>query len=534
MPRCARTTPVLLAALLFSFNLFAAEQSIEPESDASADTTPPESATEESAEATEKSAEEKDRKSSTVVVAVPEAPPRQLTHGEITRELELRRRALEDLLLRTRDKTATQEELEQIHDLVTEIADLEHQLEQIEAQERRYAPDDRTVQARWSRFRMAFQDITNWDIDDGMFRIRAGLRIQVDTTLGKEDSAIKAAVGSIDTGTELRRARVFAQGRLFRKMDFNVSYDFGVDNGLKDAFLEGVGVKDWVSDHFRWRIGKFQEPFSLARSSSANNVAFMEIGLPADALAPGRNIGIMFRHPEKANRVFWAGSFTTNSQDTADNPNNSNITLTGRVTGLPVFADNGRRLVHVGASYSRRRPTGEDVRYRARPEARFAPFYADTGNIAADTVQLSGFEAAAVSGSNWIQGEWIQSKVDASALADPRFDGIYIEVGRFLTGETRFYDPTQAVFGRLRPNSIYKGGNPFRKTEDRGAFEITARFSTINLNDGMIQGGELRDLSLGLNWYIDEVNRVMLNYVHSDLRNVGKANLILLRYQFNP
>jgi hypothetical protein len=49
-----------------------------------------------------------------------------------------------------------------------------------------------------------------------------------------------------------------------------------------------------------------------------------------------------------------------------------------------------------------------------------------------------------------------------------------------------------------------------------------------------VQGGELRNFSLGMNWYLSQVNRVSLNYVHSCLLDSGRANIVLLRYQYNP
>src|SRR5690606_15355938 len=127
----------------------------------------------------------------------------------------------------------------------------------------------------WSRFRAAFRDITSWDLRDGMFRFQIGLRAQLDATYGVEDDAIEDVHGSIDHGLDLRRARVFAKGRLLRAMDFWVEIDVGEDAGLKQAYIDGAQLTDWVSNRFRWRIGKFQEPFSIGRMTSSNNTAFI-------------------------------------------------------------------------------------------------------------------------------------------------------------------------------------------------------------------------------------------------------------------
>jgi len=269
-----------------------------------------------------------------------------------------------------------------------------------------------------------------------MFRFQIGVRAQLDAAYGVEDDAIEGDLGSIDDGLRLRRGRVFGKGRLLRAMDFWVELDVGEDAGLKQAYIDGVRPIDWISDRFRWRIGKFQEPFSIGRMTGSNYAAFMERGSPADTFAPGRNVGLMLRHAENNDRLTWAASLTTDGGSAADNPNNSELTFTGHVTGLPVLFDDGG-FVHVGISLSNRRPTDDDIRYQARPEAHSAPIYADTGSIAADRARLLGVELAVVRGSYWLQSEWITAAVDAPSDGDPRFTGSYFEVGRFLTGEQR-------------------------------------------------------------------------------------------------
>ena len=107
-------------------------------------------------------------------------------------------------------------------------------------------------------------------------------------------------------------------------------------------------------------------------------------------------------------------------------------------------------------------------------------------------------------------------------------------MGWFLTGESRFYRTQDGTFGRLTPNRLFHGGNPFSRGSDGGALEFTARVSKLDLNSGAITGGEMRDFSVGMNWYLNETSRLMVNVIQSKLLDVGRANLLLLRYQFNP
>src|SRR5690606_19650692 len=224
--------------------------------------------------------------------AAPSAAPRPRTYGELSREIELRRRDVEELDVVIGDRPMTPAELDLRRALTVEISDLEAERARLEQGEAAEENDD-SVGARWSRFRAAFRDITSWDLRDGIFRFQIGARTQLDATYGAEDDAIEDVLGSIDDGLRLRRARVFAKGRLFRAMDFWVELDVGEDAGLKNAYIDGARLNEWISDRFRWRIGKFQEPFSIGRMTSSNDTGFMEIGLPADTFAPGRNVGLM-------------------------------------------------------------------------------------------------------------------------------------------------------------------------------------------------------------------------------------------------
>jgi phosphate-selective porin OprO/OprP len=233
-------------------------------------------------------------------------------------------------------------------------------------------------------------------------------------------------------------------------------------------------------------------------------------------------------------RLFWAFSTTTNGQTTDDNRTDADISFTGRLTGLPLMRDAGRRLMHIGISASLRDPSGDTGGFTARPEARFAPFFADTGSFNADTATVTAVEFALVSGPTWVQAEWFRSFTESTQDGNLEFGGGYVEVGWFLTGEHRFYVTEEAAFGRLTPKRLFQGGNPFRRGSNGGALEFVGRASTIDLNDGPVQGGELHNFSLGLNWYLSQVNRVTLDYVHSYLLDGGRANIVLLRYQFNP
>ena len=111
--------------------------------------------------------------------------------------------------------------------------------------------------------------------------------------------------------------------------------------------------------------------------------------------------------------------------------------------------------------------------------------------------------------------------------------GSYVQVGWFLTGENRPYRINSGTLDRRQPSVKYAKGNPLKK-KNGGAREIVGRLSRMDLTDGLVEGGELTDISAALNWYINATTRVEFNYINASPKNQGSANIFLLRVQYQP
>ena len=125
---------------------------------------------------------------------------------------------------------------------------------------------------------------------------------------------------------------------------------------------------------------------------------------------------------------------------------------------------------------------------------------------------LVGAEAAYVRGPLSFQGEYIHSFVEQKEGSRLQFKGFYAYVSYFPTGETRPYDTTQGIFGRVRPRRSFS-----LKNRVYGGCEIAARFSCLNLNDGAIQGGRMNIASAGVTWFLTRVLRAKFNYEYADV-----------------
>jgi phosphate-selective porin OprO/OprP len=260
-------------------------------------------------------------------------------------------------------------------------------------------------------------------------------------------------------------------------------------------------------------------------------MTFMERALP-NAFSPERNTGVRAAGAGRKDRLTWSAGLFAETDGFGDNDDiDGGANLTGRITGLPFWQDDGARALHLGLSATRKAATGDSLRFSQRPEAHLASTYVDTGAMAADSALILDAEVAWVHEIFSLQGEFISAEVDAPAAGDPSFSGAYLQASVFLTGEHRPYKRSEGAFDRVQPaQNFSKGGAA-------GAWELAARYSTLDLTDAAIAGGELKDLTLGVNWYLNPNTRFMLNYVRADLSNRGGIadnddfSAIMLRFQ---
>jgi phosphate-selective porin OprO/OprP len=199
-----------------------------------------------------------------------------------------------------------------------------------------------------------------------------------------------------------------------------------------------------------------KEPFSLEQMTSSKYFTFMERSLPNTFVA-GRNTGLLLHNSELEDRLTWAVGVFEDSDDFGDSFENfSDWNVTGRLTGLPWYADEGRKLLHLGFSYSHQfrndEESGATVRYRERPESHITDArIVDTGEIFTDDVDLVNPELALVFGPFSFQTEYFYANLDTALADDPEFGGYYAYVSYFLMGEHRKYSPSNGYFSRTRP-----------------------------------------------------------------------------------
>jgi len=359
--------------------------------------------------------------------------------------------------------------------------------------------DKAAARAVKEEIELAKKDQQKREVAKSKNSLKVGGRIQVDATTYSEDIA-----GHSD-GTEIRRARLFAQGNLGEAWGYKLQYDFsdsgaGID-GIRDAYLDYKGF-----DSFNIRLGHTKESFSLQNMTSSKYVLFAERGLPI-VFSRGRNLGLQVSQ----NGENWSGAVGIfgDGVNGADVDNDEGFGASGRFTYAPLYEND--RALHLGASAAYRSTGSRDIlRFSLRPESHQTNTrLVDTGIFDADTYARFVGEAAFVYGPFHMQSEYYYTTVDReiSANQDLDFSGFYVEGGWFLTGESMNYKASWGSFSRVTPKGIVgKGGI--------GAWQLALRFSSLDLTDEDITGGEEDNFTVGLNWYATPNIRFIANYVN--------------------
>ncbi len=326
---------------------------------------------------------------------------------------------------------------------------------------------------------------------DGQFAFELGGRLMLDMVHYDE------SLNTLGDGTELRQARIDMEGSIYADWAYEFAVDFADKNvDIKDAYISYMGFYP-----MQLQIGHFKEPFGLERLTSSKYISFMERGL-LNEFTPGRNIGVGVRQYQDS-WTFAGGIFGEAFDGDADSEGNEGWAVTGRLTYSPWHND--LSTLHFGGALSRRWTSDEDtVKFDARPESHITDVkYLNTGKLSnTDSVDLIGLEAALVSGSWSLQSEYVLAKLNRDdGFSEPEFSGWYLFGSWFLTGESRNYKFKKGTFGQVNP-----GGR-------RGAVELVARYSTLDMDDADITGGRERNWTLGINWHINSQVRLMANYI---------------------
>lgn len=343
------------------------------------------------------------------------------------------------------------------------------------------------------------------------FSISDGLTWRGDGWMAKLGATIAIDGGEQIDGTGrtedlvLRRLRPNLVVSLSPQWSARVEYDFGdIGPGFKNAWLQ------WrPTSKFSVRLGSQFAPFGLENTMSSSTMPFAERS-GASSLTPAALTGISARLHDRR----WSLSAGLYGNDLADDDRRrfDGESFIARGSFVPLRRDGW--LWHVGASGEYRQGANDaTLRLRARPETSVTNTrLVDTGVLTGvDEIVTVGIETALRRGPLLLQAEYLQATADRPAASggDADFTGGYVAASWFVTGERRDYSEAQGAFGGVEPR------------RDWGAVEVALRASTLDLDDGLVTGGQQDSLSANVNWYFADYGRVSLSWIRTEATRQG-------------
>ncbi len=339
---------------------------------------------------------------------------------------------------------------------------------------------------------------------------------------GSEDDGLF----KFSSGMTVRRARFGIKATLYEKYFGELDLDFAFNEvELKDMF---IGYK--FSDRLQIKVGNFKEPLSMERLTSSRYLTAMERPMAVQSFAGGRKLGIgataWGEHWWLSGGVF--GSEVSILQKER-NRGSDGWGVSARAAFSPIVSNDF--TLHIGGYGSYRTPEawGSDekrwVYFAAFPESRVdnrrfvrAKIGKDGDGGYVDNYQVYGIELALKYRKLLIYGEYIAvptARYDFDVegnrfeIENANFGGWYATASYMILGEQKRYAKEDAEFA------------PAGSRNKKGNLELSARISTIDLNDASqngywVQGGSATSYTASLSW--SPVNNVLLalNYMFMD------------------
>ncbi|PPK71620.1 phosphate-selective porin OprO/OprP [Methylobacter tundripaludum] len=358
----------------------------------------------------------------------------------------------------------------------------------------------------------------NFETKDKNFKFKLGGRIQADANYSSNDNFVTAGTNNhveANDGTEFRRARIDFTGTFFKDWNFKTQADFA-DNGvaMKDLFIQYTGLGFMSAT-----VGQQKQNFSRELLESSNDLMFAERSLMNVLNAPvvDRAIGLNLQSEAKKGYTAALGIYgdtITANKPAAPNKGDEGWAISGRATYAPI--EEKTKVVHLGVAGNYRAPNADDkvldssgVHYVYETNHMSNLNLIDTRVTGVNNIKMMGLEAAGLYGPVSVGAEYTRTWLDRkNGGTNLELDGWYADAAWTITGESRHYK--QGRFYKVDPakNFSFKNGG-------LGAWELAARYSDADLNDGAFRGGKMSNVTVALNWYLNSNIRIMGDYTRA-------------------
>jgi phosphate-selective porin OprO/OprP len=334
----------------------------------------------------------------------------------------------------------------------------------------------------------------------------------------------------------LRRARPMVEGTLGGLYDFRFTPDFaGGRTVIQDAYVT-ARFRPWLN----LTAGKFKVPVGLERLQSANDLRFIERGFPTNLL-PNRDLGVSIGGTALDGVLSYSAGYFNgvidggSSEATGDidtdtagdlaarlffNPfaNSDSFALRGLAVGIA-----GTWVDTSGSATNTLLPTyrtsGQQTFFRYRGNTTALP----AGATYADGARLRWTPQVYYSfGPLGLLGEYADVSQELSRASAAGLRSETVETSAWQVAAHWFLTGEEQSFRGFHPGSTFSP-----EIGTWGAFELVARYHELEVSDAAFAGGaasfadpaasarRASAYGLGLNWYLNENLKWVLDYEHT-------------------
>ena len=298
-----------------------------------------------------------------------------------------------------------------------------------------------------------------------------------------------------------RDFRILGSGRflkLKRYVAWKFAYMYDGDRKvwmLRESGLT-IGVPELAGHLF---IGRTKEGFSMVKVMNGHSLWGNERQMALDPV-PILADGIKWFGMLPKSRIFWNLGYYNDFISEGQSFSTFKSQYVARVGWMPFYNKANNSLLHIAGNFRHGKPLNEKFTVKSRPESNPTPHLINTGEFDAKTANTFGGEIFFGHKSLMIGTEAMVHKFYSDKGGDNQFFGGNIVLSYFFTGTNRPYNTTGSIFGFTKVrSSVFKGG--------LGEIEGLLSFSTFNLNDGNIKGGQFWRITPMVNWYLTKALR---------------------------
>jgi len=336
---------------------------------------------------------------------------------------------------------------------------------------------------------------------DGQYEFKLRGLVQGDARFFNGDSAAN------DTFL-FRRIRPTIEGSLGKLVGFRITPEFAGDSAsIVDAYVD---LK--FDPAFTVRAGKIKSPVGLERLQSGNATALIERGFPTELVA-NRELGVQAQGELAEGKVSYVLGVYNGAPDGRDgattNPDD-NFEFAGRLFFEPVKGVG----FGIAGTTGDKEGSGNSFLPRFRSQGQQQFFNYRSAVVADGRHTRISPQGYVYRGPFGLLAEYVQSRqelVAGGVRADLKNTAWQGTLSWVLTGE-------DAGFRGVRPSSPFKPGSSL------GAFELVGRYGVLEVDDAAfpvfadpdVAARRAAGWSAGVNWYLNNNLKLVLNYLHTD------------------